>query len=292
MCRVGGNEKQLARNQVSEREHRKMSSQKIGFIGLGDMGLPMATRLLNHQWPVTSCANKNRVAINQLLDLGISEVATPSEVGDASDIVITMVRDARQTEQVIYGPDGVLAGMREGTVLIIMSTLSPGDCREIAARAAGQGVSVLDSPVSGLPQRARQGTLALMVGGDAETLEHCREVLETMGKIFPCGGVGTGTVAKLANNAVLMGTMTLLVEARAFASSHDMPPENLMEIFANSTANSFPVQNWDAFEANWDHYMTLLIKDVGLCLEAAGNKEISMPLTDAAIQFRANQTRG
>jgi 3-hydroxyisobutyrate dehydrogenase-like beta-hydroxyacid dehydrogenase len=113
-----------------------------------------------------------------------------------------------------------------------------------------------------------------------------------MGKIFPCGGVGTGTVAKLANNAVLMGTMTLLVEARAFASSHDMPPENLMEIFANSTANSFPVQNWDAFEANWDHYMTLLIKDVGLCLEAAGNKEISMPLTDAAIQFRANQTRG
>ncbi|MBT5920035.1 MAG: NAD(P)-binding domain-containing protein, partial [Alphaproteobacteria bacterium] len=99
-----------------------MSSLKIGFIGLGDMGLPMATRLLNHQWSVTSCANKNRDAINVLLELGISEVETPAEVGAVSDIVITMVRDTSQTAQVIYGPDGVLAGMRKGAVLIIMST--------------------------------------------------------------------------------------------------------------------------------------------------------------------------
>jgi 3-hydroxyisobutyrate dehydrogenase-like beta-hydroxyacid dehydrogenase len=259
-----------------------MSSQKIGFIGLGDMGLPMATRLLNHGRSVTSCVNKNRDAIEVLLQLGVSEVDTPSAVGAASDVVITMVRDTRQTKQVIYGPDGALAGMKEGAVLIIMSTLSPEDCREIASKAAEQGVSVLDSPVSGLPQRAVQGTLALMVGGDAETLEQCREVLEDMGKIFHCGDVGTGTVSKLANNAVLMGTMKLLLEARAFASAYDMPPDTLMEIFANSSANSFPVQNWAALEANWDHYDTLLNKDVALCLEAAGHKEIAMPLTDAA----------
>jgi 2-hydroxy-3-oxopropionate reductase len=267
-----------------------MSSQRIGFIGLGDMGLPMATRLLEHQWSVTSCVNKSRDAIDALLKIGIDEVDTPFEVGAASDIVITMVRDTRQTEQIVYGPDGVLAGMEEGAILIIMSTLSPGDCRNIASKAAGQGVSVLDSPVSGLPLRAVQGTLALMVGGEEETLERCREVLEVMGKIFPCGGIGTGTVAKLANNAVLLGTMRLLVEARTFASSHDMLPEKLMEIFANSTANSFPVQNWAAFEANWDHYFGLMTKDAALCLAAAQQKKIAMPMTEAANRNRQDQT--
>ena len=267
-----------------------MSSLKIGFIGLGDMGLPMATRLLNHQWSVTSCANKNRDAINVLLELGISEVETPAEVGAVSDIVITMVRDTSQTAQVIYGPDGVLAGMRKGAVLIIMSTLSPEDCRNIASKAAEQGILVLDSPVSGLPQRAVLGTLALLVGGDAETLKQCREVLEVMGKVFHCGGVGAGTVAKLANNVVLMGTMKLLLEARAFASAYSMSPDTLMEIFANSSANSFPVQNWAALEANWEHYDALLNKDVALCLEAADNNEIAMPLTDAANQHRFDQS--
>jgi len=200
------------------------------------------------------------------------------------------VRDTSQTQQVLYGPDGALAGMKSGAVLIIMSTLSPEDCRDIASKAAEQRILVLDSPVSGLPQRAVQGTLALMVGGDEETLEQSREVLEVMGNIFHCGDVGTGTVAKLANNAVLMGTMKLLLEARAFASAYDMPPDALMEIFANSSANSFPVQNWAALEANWEHYDALLNKDVALCLEAADNNEIAMPLTDAANQHRFDQS--
>ncbi len=268
-----------------------MPSRKIGFIGLGDMGRPMASRLLTHGWSVTSCVNKSRDAMDALAALGISEVDRPADVGAAADIVITMVRDTRQSQQVIFGSSGALAGMRRGASLIIMSTLSPGDCREIASKAAEHGVSVLDSPVSGLPQRAEQGTLALMVGGETAVLEQCREVLEVLGTIFHCGGVGTGSVAKLANNAVLMGTLTLLLEARALARTYDMPPEKLMEIFANSTASSFPVQNWEAFEANWDNYVALLIKDMGLCLEAAGAKDVGMPLINAADRHRPDQAR-
>lgn len=271
-------------------ERRNMPKQKLGFIGLGDMGRPMATRLLDHGWSVNSCVHRRRDTIDALMKLGLSEAETPGEVGAASDIVITMVRDTSQSQQVIYGPDGALTGMRRGTILIIMSTIAPDACRDIAAQAAEQGVSVLDSPVSGLPQRAENGTLALMVGGEPEILERCRAALEVMGQIYHCGGVGTGTVAKLANNAVLMGTVTLLLEARSLALAYDMPPEKLMEIFANASADSFLVQNWDTFESNWDHYISLLIKDVGLCLEAAGQSNVGMPLTDAANRYRSGQT--
>ena len=260
-------------------------TKRVGFIGLGDMGQPMARRLLDHGWTVTSCARVRRQAIEELKTVGLVEVASPGEVAGHTDVVITMVRDVQQSHQVILGEQGALAHMPRGATLIIMSTIDPNFCTRVATRAAAQGVHVLDAPVSGFPFRAEQGTLAIMVGGDAAALERCRPILEIMGHLFTCGDVGMGMVAKLANNAVAVGTMALLLEARALARSYGMPASHLMEVFTHASANSFMVQNWEAIGSMWDNVIDLGQKDALIFLEAARNQGINTPLTEATSHY-------
>ena len=262
-----------------------MTKSRVGFIGLGDMGKPMARRLLDHGWTVMSCANVRRQAIEELKAVGLVEVASPREVAVHTDVVITMVRDVQQSHEVILSEQGALAHMQRGTTLIIMSTIDPNFCKRVAAQAAEQGVNVLDAPVSGFPFRAEQGTLALMVGGGAEAIERCRPMLEVMGHLFTCGDVGMGMVTKLANNAVAIGTMALLLEARALASSYGMPASHLMEVFKHASANSFIVQNWEAIGTMWDNVIDLSHKDALIFLEAARNQGINTPLTEATSHY-------
>ena len=157
------------------------------------MGKPMAERLLTHGWGVVSCVHVRRQALEELKPLGLIEAVSPQAVAAQTDIVITMVRDMQESQDVILGEHGVLQGMRRDTILIIMSTLAPAFCHRVAADAGRQGVAVLDAPVRGLPVRAAQGTLALMVGGETAVLEQCRPLLETFGQIFACGTVGMGS---------------------------------------------------------------------------------------------------
>lgn len=260
-----------------------MARENIGFIGLGAMGKPMAGRLLAEGFPVTSRAHRRREAIDELKRRGLVEAGTPREVASGADIVITMVRDTATSEEVILGPDGVLDGMARGATLIVMSTVDPEFCRRVAKQAAASGVDVLDAPVSGFPFRAEQGTLALMVGGAEGVIERRRPCLEAMGTVFPCGAAGMGMVAKLANNAVAVGTMALLQEARAFAAAHGMPGERLMEVFRNASADSFMVRNWAAIAPMWEHVVALGLKDLRTGLEAAQSAGTAMPLTAAAL---------
>jgi 3-hydroxyisobutyrate dehydrogenase len=262
-----------------------MSTARVGFIGLGAMGTPMARRLLGQGFPVVGCANVRRESVEQLKGIGLVEASSPAAVALDADVVITMVRDGRESEAVILGSAGALAAMRAGSVLVIMSTIAPDLCRRVAALAAPRQVDVLDAPVSGFPWRAAEGALALMVGGEAPVVERVRPVLEAMGRIFPCGAVGMGMVAKLANNAVVMGTAALLLEARAFAGRHGMPDARLLEIFAHASAASFVVENWAAIRAIWDHVLGLVLKDAGICLESAAANDVPMPLTAAARAF-------
>lgn len=263
-----------------------MSSTTVGFIGLGTMGKPMAARLLRQGYAVVSCAHVRREAIEALKTDGLIEVASPWEVATATDCVLTIVRDTQESENAILGTHGVLAGMHPGAILIIMSTIDPTFCHRVAAAAAAQGVAVLDAPVSGGASAAAQGSLALLVGGDLAVIERARPILEAMGRMVVCGDLGMGMVAKLANNAVLGGTIALVAEALTFARAYGMPAASLLEVLRHSSGNSAVVQRWDELTAAWArHGLINVRKDLRLCLEAAQSKEVTMPLTAGTSQY-------
>jgi len=258
-----------------------MTKDCVGFIGLGDMGEPMAACVLAAGYPVVSCANHSRAAIEALQADGLEEVASPAEVGARADILITCVLDEAQTEHVLRGPNGALSRLKPGAVVIITSTLSPGYCQALAEAAAGGGIDVLDCPVSGARPRAEQGTLTLICGGEPAIIERCRSVLESMGRIHHCGPVGMGQIAKLVNQGMLYGILKLLGEGRALAHAYGMDLDALMGVLSQSMGNSTAGENWEMFAAIWPHAAKLGQKDLNLCIEAARARGVSLPLIEA-----------
>jgi 3-hydroxyisobutyrate dehydrogenase-like beta-hydroxyacid dehydrogenase len=244
----------------------------------------MAGHLLRNDFSVVSCANRNREAIEALKLDGLREVDNPRMVGEQADILMSVVVDEVQTEAVLRGDNGALVAMRPGSVVVLMSTLSPAYCQELARMANQRNVEVLDCPISGGPMGAEAGTLALIIGGPDHALEYCRDALQTMGTVYPCGGVGMGMVAKLANNAVSIGTAGLLSEVRTMAKGYGLNLTNLMEVICNGTGNSFVAQNWDALIPTWPHLAPILTKDMGLCQEAGQEIEVELPMVEAWLQ--------
>ncbi len=262
-----------------------MDARRIGFIGLGEMGVPMARRLLSQGWRVASAVNRSRGGIEALSADGLDERPSAADCARDAEAVITMVRDTEETRAPTPGTGGVLAALAPGATLIAMSTIDPGFCRELAAEAAAREVGVLDVPVSGFPFRAAEGTLALMVGGEAAVIERARPLLEVLGTILVCGGPGMGQVAKLANNAVAASSFAAVLEARAFAAAYGMPGEQLLEILANASGDSFVVRNWEAIQPMWTHVMNLVRKDMGLFRQAAAASEIELPLSEITDRY-------
>jgi 3-hydroxyisobutyrate dehydrogenase-like beta-hydroxyacid dehydrogenase len=162
-----------------------------------------------------------------------------------------------------------------------MSTLGPDYCREMATQAASLGVTVLDCPISGGTMGAEKGTLALMVGGDVAALERARSLLEVFGTVYHCGGAGAGQIVKLANNAISFTTAAIVEEARAMARAHGADMSQLMTIVGRSSGRSFVADNWGYVVTQWPQLAPLGKKDVGLCIEAAKAKGVTMPLVEA-----------
>jgi 3-hydroxyisobutyrate dehydrogenase-like beta-hydroxyacid dehydrogenase len=263
-----------------------MTTDKIGFIGLGEMGEPMAGRLLQHGYDVISCANRRREAIESLATEGLREQPNPRAVGAQSDILMTIVIDDKQTDQVLRGPDGALDAMKPGAIIIIMSTLSPDYCKQISEEAKAKDITVMDCPVSGGTMGAKEGTLSLLIGGDADAIERCRAPLEAMGVVIHCGDVGLGQVVKLANNAIACATMGILKEVRDLVRAHDVDVEEFMAILNRSTGRSFVSEHVDLFKPPlWGHMINLGLKDSGLCLDVADQAGVKMPL----LQLFQNQ---
>jgi len=260
-----------------------MTKQTIGFIGLGDMGEPMASRLLDHGYQVLSSVHRRRDAIERLKAKGIVEKKNPREVATECDIFISIVVDQAQTEHVLRGPDGALGSLKPGSTVLLMSTLAPAYCRTVASELRDKEIDLVDCPVSGGPMGAEKGTLALIAGGNAAAVERCRPALETMGTVYPCGPVGMGMVAKLANNAVGLLTIPLVREARAMAAAHGMDMDTLMTVMRAGTANSFIVQAWSWVEAYGEKGAPVAMKDLQLCKEAASAQGIAMPMLDLAL---------
>lgn len=254
-----------------------MSGPTIGFVGLGAMGEPMVGRLLDAGFRVLSYVNRSREAMDRLTPKGLVEVANARELGAQSDVVMCCVFDEPQNDQVLRGDDGALAAMQPGSVVLLMSTISPGYCQKLAAEAADQDITVLDCPLSGRVQGAADGTLTLMIGGSEADIAGCEDVLAPLGNVMRCGDIGSGQVMKLANNAISLSTFSLLLEVRDLVSTYGMDLDNFMAILNRSTgrsvvSESFPMPKGRLKMAG------MPAKDVSTCLKLAAELGVSLPM--------------
>ena len=261
--------------------------KKFGFIGLGNMGKPMATNLVKTGYPLTVYDLKPQ-PVKELVAAGAKAANSPREVAEKSDIVITIVTSSPQVEQVMFGPDGVLSGLKSGTIIIDMSTIDPVITRKVAAAAAEKGIEMLDAPVSGAPPKAADGTLSIMVGGKKEVFEQCKDILQVMGeKITHVGGVGMGEVVKLANNLVAAISGIGVCEGFLFGTKLGADPKTLFEVISASAGNCWFLQTRVPYPnvipdspANRDFApgftADLMAKDLGLILSAAEATKIPL----------------
>lgn len=220
--------------------------QRIGFIGLGNIGKPMAVNLLRAGGRLT-VHDLRREVLDEVAKLGARVAASAREVAAQSDLIAVAVLDDAQLEAVVLGRDGVLAGAAPGAVLLIHSTVSPQVCRKLAAQCEQAGVRLVDAPVSGAESGAIAGTLTLLVGGDADDVGACRDVFDVIGeRVFHLGGVGAGQVAKICNNLIFTVNLRTAFEALRLADAAGLDQKVFREITSASTAQSWTLDNIDA----------------------------------------------
>lgn len=262
---------------------------KIGFIGLGIMGLPMARNLLaaGHELVVH---NRSRAAVDALAAEGATAAQSPAEVAQQASVVLTMLPDGPDVEAVVLGENGVASSMSEGSLLVDMSSIAPATSRTLADALAERGATFLDAPVSGGEPGAIAGTLAFMVGGAAEDLERVREVLEVMGgSVTHVGPVGAGNIAKLANQAIVAVNIAVLGEAAVLARSAGVDPAAVLDAIRGGLAGSAVLeqkaQKMLGAEFAPGFRVDLHIKDLDNTLATGHASGASLPLTAAVREM-------
>ena len=270
---------------------------KLGWIGLGNMGIPMVANLLAAGYDVT-VYNRTLDKAEGLRAKGAQVAATAQELVQRVDIVITMLSDSATVEAVLFGEGGAAAAMRAGQTLIDMSTIAPESSRSIASRLQAQGVGFLDAPVSGSVKPATDGTLVILVGGDKELYETCSPIFRVLGKAtYHFGANGQGSNAKLAVNLMLGITMQGLSEALVLAEKTGLDRQTVLDMF-NNTAIASPILSLKTPGILANHFdaafaLKHMEKDFGLALEAAKQAEAALPATSAAHQtFVAAKANG
>ncbi len=212
--------------------------ERVGFIGLGIMGKPMARNLLAAGFTLT-VHSRSPGPVDELVAEGATAAGSPAEVARASDVVITMLPDTPDVEQVLLGPAGVVEGASSGTLVIDMSTIDPGPARRFAEALALQGVHMLDAPVSGGEKGATDGALSIMVGGDGDDVARAMPLFEAMGKtIVHVGESGAGQVCKACNQLVVAATIEAVAEALVLARRAGVDPEKMREALLGGYAGS------------------------------------------------------
>jgi len=271
--------------------------QRIGFIGLGIMGKPMARNLLKAGSSLT-VYSRGRSTVEALMADGATGAGSPYEVAAQSDVVITIVTDTPDVQQVILGDNGALSGMKAGGVLIDMSTISPTVTREIAAIVKTKGVHFLDAPVSGGEGGAIAGTLSIMVGGEAEVFASCLPVFQAMGKnIIHVGGTGAGQLTKLCNQIAVAVTNLAMSEALVFAAKAGVDLEKMHQAISGGAAGSWQLSNLAPriFQRDFapGFMVKLQQKDLRLVLQEADRLQLALPATSLVHSlFNALETRG
>mgnify|MGYP000146081377 CR=1 FL=1 len=209
---------------------------KVGFVGLGVMGAPMALNILKHGHELT-VYDKSPEAVARLVQAGAKQAHTAREVGAASDIVVTMLPEPQHVEQVVLGPDGLAEGLRAGGIVIEMSTIDPSTSRRVGDALRQRGMELVDSPVGKTSEHAATGTLTLMVGGNKEAIDRATPVLNCMGTdTYYCGGPGTGHAMKMTNNLLATTIMIANTEALAIGAKNGLTLELMQEVMRTTMA--------------------------------------------------------
>ena len=257
----------------------------VGFIGLGIMGLPMTANLLKAGFPVVAW-NRSSGRIDEAVALGAVAGATPADVAARADVTIVCVTASADVEAVVLGEHGAIEGVRSGSVLIDMSSISPDVTRDIAAQLKAKGVEMIDAPVSGGQWGAINGTLSIMAGGDAAVLERVRPVLEAMGqKITHCGPVGAGQTVKLCNQIVVCVNALAMSEGLVFCQKSGVDPAVMLEAIGGGAAGSWQLNTLGPKIVARDFApgfkVSLQQKDLRIALEAA--ETIGVPLAGVSL---------
>jgi 2-hydroxy-3-oxopropionate reductase len=274
-----------------------MAAERIGFIGLGVMGAPMARNLIaaGHDLVVY---NRSRARVDELAAAGAQPAAGPREVGEGCDVTITMLPDSPQVEEVLAGEHGVLAAARAGALVIDMSTISPVVTRALAARAAERGVGYVDAPVSGGDVGAREATLSIMAGGSEEDFERARPLLEALGRtIVHVGPVGSGQVVKGCNQVVVALTIEAVSEALVLGSKAGVDPAVIIRVLSGGLAANrvMEVRGRNFLEHDFEpgFRIDLHHKDLGIALAAGREYGVALPSTAAVNEMlQALRSRG
>lgn len=272
-------------------------AQRIGFIGLGIMGRPMAKNLLKAGYSLV-VHNRSEGPVRELVQEGASAASLPKAVAEQVDLLITMLPNSPDVERVALGPGGIIEGARPGLTFVDMSTISPIVSQKIARELEPKGVQMLDAPVSGGEKGAIEGTLSIMVGGDRAVFEQVLPVFQAMGKtITYLGPLGAGGFTKLANQIIVAINLTAIAEALTLAAKAGLDIELTIKALAGGLAGSRCLEqktpNYLSHTYRPGFKIDLHYKDLGLIMEAARALEVPLPAT-AVVQelFSALRVKG
>jgi 3-hydroxyisobutyrate dehydrogenase len=271
-------------------------AKRVGFVGVGTMGKPMAINLLKSHHQVTAF-DLNPAAFDELRELGAEIAASSAEAAAAGEVVITMLPSSPHVEEAVLGSGGILDGMKPGTVLIDMSTIDPLVSKRVAEQVAARGFRMLDAPVSGGSVGARDATLTIMVGGPADLFAECKPLLEAMGKnVIHCGDSGMGEVVKVVNNLIAGVSMAVTAEAYNIGVRAGADPKVLYDVISKSSGRCWahdtnhplpgviptaPANN----EYEPGFMVDLMRKDLGLAISAAQGVQAPAILATVAEQL-------
>jgi 2-hydroxy-3-oxopropionate reductase len=265
--------------------------RRVGIVGLGAMGAPMAGVLLRAGFDVTVVPHRRREAAEALVAEGAKIAESVAGAARAVDVLITLVPDLPQLLEVAEGPDGLVHAGRRGLTLLNMSTVSPDGISALAERLTAAGIRVVDAPVSGGPVRAADGTLTIMAGGAEDDIDHVSGLLSALGqRVFRTGGLGTSQVAKLCNNILTATIMVANAEALTLGAKAGLDPAQLREIVLASSGGSTVLDTWVPRNVLRDEYdpgfaLRLMYKDAGLARDLGRRSGVPMPLANLAHEL-------
>ncbi len=266
---------------------------RVAFIGLGNMGAPMAQNLINAGFSLT-VFDLVKESVAQLVQSGAAAATSAGDAVKDADVVITMLPASKHVEGIYLGDEGLLTKISSSALVIDCSTIAADSARKVASAAAQRGLAMIDAPVSGGTGGAIAGTLTFIVGGEKAALERARPLLEKMGKnIFHAGSAGAGQVAKIANNMLLGIAMAGTAEALALGVANGLDPKVLSEIIAKSSGRTWAIELYNPWPGVMDNVpsskgyaggfgVDLMLKDLGLAAEAAVSTQSAIALGELA----------
>lgn len=262
--------------------------KKVGFIGLGVMGLPMCRNLMKAGYPVVAFDLK-REAVDEVVGEGAERGVSPQDVASRAEVIMTMLPDSPQVREVILGPSGVLEGAKPGSIIVDMSSIAPGTSQEVAEEARKRGVRMLDAPVSGGQPGAVAATLSIMVGGDENDFDECYHMLKVMGSsVVRVGDIGAGNTVKLCNQIVVALNIAAVGEAFVLGTKAGVDPNVIFAAIRGGLAGS-TVMNAKVplvVERKFDpgFRIDLHIKDLANALQTGKALDVPLPFTGLVAQ--------